>query len=237
MGPQDSAQETPAVPINPGGPIPHKTNFIVPILSIFALLLICSTTFFAYQDIQLQKQVASLTTLPTNTPAKIPATATPSASTSATPDVTANWQTYTNTKYGYSVQYPATFSLSDDSSQADMIILYPAGFDSLTPSQMQTAPTIVIETATSAASPQTLVSSLEAPGYSNIRNKTNASVGDIQGIQFTFNNTQAGSGDDQLETIISFKNKVLLFINLDDATNEPDVKIYNQILSTFQFTQ
>lgn len=52
------------------------------------------------QITQLQNQVSSAAT----------ATTVPSSSTSATADETANWKTYTNTKYGYSIKFPTDFS-------------------------------------------------------------------------------------------------------------------------------
>jgi hypothetical protein len=153
------------------------------------------------------------------------------------PNDTEFWYTYTNAKYSYSVKYPATYSLNNNSTQPDSVEFYPAGYGSLTPQQMQTTPTITINVTTLTSSPQDWVNMLKAPGYSNVRNKTDITIGNAQGIQYTFNNTQAGNGQAQLETVMPLENSSLLLITLNDASNDSDVEIYNQILSTFQFTK
>lgn len=57
------------------------------------------------QITELQSQVSSGTTATTTTP---------SSATSVTADETANWKTYTNTKYGYSIKFPTGFSAHEE---------------------------------------------------------------------------------------------------------------------------
>ena len=50
---------------------------------------------------------------PTPTPTKT-VTPTPTKTATPTPDETANWKTYTNTKYGFEFKYPATLFVNED---------------------------------------------------------------------------------------------------------------------------
>ena len=83
---------------------PKKTKSLVFILlGLFILFLIGATGYLGYQYCQLKKQLAEKTTqslLHTEIPAEIP---------NPSPDPTANWITYENTKYGYSFKYPFPF--------------------------------------------------------------------------------------------------------------------------------
>lgn len=73
----------------------HKFKILGGVLGIFVL---AGAVFGAYKLGQRQIQPGPK---PTPTPMVV---ATP------TPDFTANWKTYTNTKYGYSIKYPAIWS-------------------------------------------------------------------------------------------------------------------------------
>lgn len=71
---------------------------------ILSFLLIFSTAlagFFYWQNMRLKSMLAENI--------KQEATSTPIPTPTATPDPTANWKTYTNTAYKYSIKYPQTF--------------------------------------------------------------------------------------------------------------------------------
>ena len=74
---------------------PVKSWFKIVLFSILGIILAAGLVFAGYKLAQL-KQVKP-GPQPTPTPVVV---ATP------TPDPTANWKTYTNTKYGYSIKYP-----------------------------------------------------------------------------------------------------------------------------------
>lgn len=89
------------IPIQPANQFSRSPIF----LGLLVFLLLLSFSFLGYQNMQLQKQIESMQTLP-------------SATTQPNPDSTANWKTYTNTKYGFEFKYPEdwstpTFSIVD----------------------------------------------------------------------------------------------------------------------------
>lgn len=74
-----------------------KSNSTFSLLWIAAVAIFLGTTIvLAYQNFQLQKQISALQAPSFPTPTNIS-------------DPTANWFTYTNTKYKYSLKYPASY--------------------------------------------------------------------------------------------------------------------------------
>ncbi|PJE67671.1 hypothetical protein COU95_01115 [Candidatus Shapirobacteria bacterium CG10_big_fil_rev_8_21_14_0_10_40_9] len=76
----------------------HKGKILGGVLGIFVF---AGAVFGAYKFGQRQVQPG-----PWPTP-------TPKAVATPTPDETANWKTYTNTKYGYSIKYPPDFEIKE----------------------------------------------------------------------------------------------------------------------------
>lgn len=76
-----------------------------PLFLAIMLLLFLSTAFLAWQNWQLKQQLTNVASSPSPTPR-------------LTPNLTANWKTYTNSQYGYSVKYypplNPTKEISDD---------------------------------------------------------------------------------------------------------------------------
>jgi hypothetical protein len=83
-------------------PQPEKNNHWISILAvaIFILLALGAIAFLYYQNQQLKNMLANYQSQATSPP--IPA---------ATADPTANWKTYTNTEYYYSLKYPNDWNL------------------------------------------------------------------------------------------------------------------------------
>lgn len=106
MGPnQQPNLQTNQVPPPPPAPPPANSTPSAPrfpkifIIGIVVLLLIIlGAGAFVLQSKNNKQQVAQVTPVPTK-----PITPTP------TPDPTANWKMYTNTKYGISIKYPPTW--------------------------------------------------------------------------------------------------------------------------------
>ncbi len=218
--PMESEQSTPQTDNQPK----KSGSFTAIAVGVFILLCLGVVGFFYNQNQQLKQMLASYQTQ-----------ASPSPTSAATPDPTANWNTYTNTKYSYSLKYPTSYTPSINSSSSASFSLYPEGYDNLSNTQKQSAPTISFTTVLGISSPSAWINSLKAPGYSNVRNQISVSVGGRQGIQYTFNNTQAGNGQDETETVVQLDNRTILLINLNSSLNKSDINTYQQILSTFQF--
>ncbi len=93
--------QTPVVPTPL--PQPKKNNLVVILLSVFLLITLLISGYLLLQVQSLTKQLAQIQIQPTPTPlsTEIP---------SPTPDLTANWKTYKNTKVGFELKYPQRYS-------------------------------------------------------------------------------------------------------------------------------
>lgn len=105
MDPQGESSTTPA-PVSPTpAPEPAKKDshgITIAALAIFILLSLAAVAFLYYQNQQLKTMLANYQTTPVPT---------------ATPDVTANWKTYTNLQEGFSFKYPPAWSESTSSAK------------------------------------------------------------------------------------------------------------------------
>ncbi|MEK7112845.1 MAG: hypothetical protein AAB875_06050 [Patescibacteria group bacterium] len=87
-------QTVPIAPTPEPVPTPQKPkNFLLIGMVALVLILIASTGYLAFQNYQLRKQISQLQISPVPT-------------STATPDPTANWKTYINSEYKYSIKYP-----------------------------------------------------------------------------------------------------------------------------------
>jgi hypothetical protein len=228
-------------------PIPTKgSNRIIVLFSVLLLILLVSTGFLYYQNMNLQKQVISLKEIPTPSvsPTILPATSPP-----GTPDPTSAWKTYTNTNYGFEFKYP--FSLTEDSSEGAPGVSGP-----ITNSSISNTITNVFDT-----SELTDRSSENFDGFSIYEIDTNlitnftyasylnseltAIKNSPRGVQ-TATIQQISLGNQSYSYIDSEINIRRYFILSPDGkkliifsrTNNTSVfpSIFNQILSTFKFT-
>jgi hypothetical protein len=226
--------EVPIQQISPVQQIPNltpptnKSNSLPTMGIVFLIIILISTTAYcAFQYFHLKNQIV--------TSASNPKTVIAESSPLPTVNPIANWKTYTADKiFGFSIQYPPTYTLSDNSAKTVYLNLYPLGYNALSEIQKASAATITIQSVASAYTPQAWVNSLKAPGASNVKNISNTTVSGASAIQYTFNNTQAGNGQDQMGTVIPFKNNSLLLITLNSVDKESEL-LYSQILSTVKF--
>lgn len=81
---------------------PHKNKLFIIIGIIVLLILVIGTASAAFLSMNKQKSVQKMATQPPIIkPSSIP-----------TANPTANWKTYTNTQYGFTFQYPSSWTLS-----------------------------------------------------------------------------------------------------------------------------
>ncbi len=95
-------------------PVKLSSAKLVTSMFILIILLLGSSVFLFYQNSQLKKQVAALST--------------PSPTASATSDPTANWKTYKNDKYGFEFKYPTSYQentkISPPESNLDLFLAF-----------------------------------------------------------------------------------------------------------------
>ncbi len=107
----------PTIPIPPKPPI--SLNLVFLIITSISLLL---STFFIYQNWRLNQRLdALIRSQPTPT-----LSPTPQMNSDPALRDTANWKTYTNTKFGYSIKYPPTLTPLESTSD---IYLHQATFN------------------------------------------------------------------------------------------------------------
>lgn len=98
-----SSPQPPFLPQPPPLPIPPKSSHLVLLIAGLTLFLgglgggFVVSQYLASPKPKIEP-IAQIVDVPTPTPTSIP-----------TPDETANWKTYTNTKYGFSFKYPMNF--------------------------------------------------------------------------------------------------------------------------------
>lgn len=113
--PQPAPQENNPQPAKPVQPSPVKNSLLM-IMSALIIILVVVAGFFAWQTQKLTQQIAGMQTAPTPTPTATPtATPTQEASPSASPASVTGWKTYTNTQYGFTLNYPNTYQVLTDS--------------------------------------------------------------------------------------------------------------------------
>ncbi|MCX6816941.1 MAG: hypothetical protein NTZ93_03685 [Candidatus Beckwithbacteria bacterium] len=90
----------------PEPPKKSSSGFLV----ILVFLLFGVTAFLANQNLTLKQKITQLK----SSPSPAPALASPS------PDITADWQTYTNPAQGYSLKYPSAWQINDSAATVDI---------------------------------------------------------------------------------------------------------------------
>lgn len=103
MEPQDTQQPQPLQTPPPIPPKPQVKNSLVLIMSILLIVTVGIAGLFYFQIQKLSKELSKYQTQSSPTP-------------TATPDSTANWKTFTSTKFGFSFKYPPELTYIYDQS-------------------------------------------------------------------------------------------------------------------------
>lgn len=109
--PETMTTQPPTPPVSPAAavinqPVSHGKAFR-PVMAVAAVLLISGLSFGAYQFGKNQTPSSPIVEPPTLSP-------TVSSPSSNPADPTANWKTYTNTKYGFSFKYPKIWESEEE---------------------------------------------------------------------------------------------------------------------------
>jgi hypothetical protein len=98
---ESQATPQPPTPPAPTPPAPQIKNSLLLIMSVLLIVTVAIAGLFYFQIQKLSKELSKY---------QIQASPTPTA----TPDPTANWKTYTSTQFGYSFNYPQSWSLNSE---------------------------------------------------------------------------------------------------------------------------
>ena len=155
-------------------------------------------------------------------------------------DSTANWKSYTNTLYGYSIRYPSGAALSNNDknstpeSSNDIFLKFQYEGDGFTD---EIGPSISVSENASRFSPQEYFEQLEkesedrgdiAPLSDRITEKHDVQVGKIQGYQI-----EIFSFDSQTRTTYLSNGNLIVSISYPSSIPEIPEEDYSQLLETF----
>jgi len=199
----------PSEPIIP--PATHKPevkNSLVLIMSILLIVTVAIAGLFYFQIQKLSKQLSKYQTQPSPTP-------------SATPDITVNWKTYSDPKGKYSFKYPSDWTKSNDvglfnDPTKSFILGVEINPTSLDVNKWMTSKCLI--------------------------SGTNFCSDPIQGsITGSIQYNHPKSHYDSIDTLVTQENQIfditLASRNPNQSADQNTKQIYDQILSTFKFTE
>jgi len=140
-----------------------------------------------------------------------------------TPDSTANWKTYTNTKYGYSIKYPPEFNYKISGKGEAMVVFDPSQEVLKSPAAEDKA--LVIITADTS---KPVIDKTYYGEPTQIAEETKVTIDGEIGQQVVFSKPIAW-----IQTVVSHGQRSFYF-NLQNMQYHSE---YNQILSTFKFLE
>jgi len=215
--------------------VDKKNGFLVSLLSVLLLLSCIIAGFFAWQTQNLVKELQEIRSQELVTSVPTP-----------TPDPTADWKTYTNTKYFYTLKYPSHWLAESREPGVDntptiyatsrSIILSPDN-------QIQRVPNPLLEI-------QSVGSEISRPNYSEWVKRQRSNF--VEGYKITNETTYdiAGVSATLLEGLHMYPSsstyiKQLYFASSEEGVyhsisigsdTKQDSAVFDQILSTFKFT-
>lgn len=200
-----------------------KFPVIYLILSLLILVFLASTAFLFYQNMQLKNMLASYQTQPTVSP-----TATTYQSPVPTTDLTANWKTYTNNYWKISFKYPDTLlkSCPNYLTEKEGIGFWESDFTC--PDGHDVFPEIGL-------------TGYDLGKYTESKTPSKTETIIIDGKQeqkktYLYNESDgpAAGLKQSINVVIALPNGTIVMYQLgDDVTKQ---KLFDQILSTFKFT-
>jgi hypothetical protein len=206
-------------------PTPVKSNS--PLLMVFIVIILLfalgAAGYFAYQNWQLKQQISQVQ--PTPTPQITPTT---------TPDPTADWKTYTNSVYSYSFKYPNDWKTRPFAGSQETI--ESAKSFSLETEQSDSKAQVSAYQLDGNTDLETWITSHGPSGKSGeiffplVENVEKINYGSLTAIKFK--NSIPGLTGKHTSIATSSNKYVVVFV----ITNESDLLIIDQILSTIKFT-
>jgi hypothetical protein len=218
MDPQIPVQNVQSEPVTvPPATVPEKpksnNNILIVLFSLLVVLLIGSTGFLYYQNMNLQKQILSLKATPI-----------PVASPSPIPDFSASWKTYTDKTNNYSFKYPTDWTMNSFGALTDPTNSFSLSVEvnktSLSVTQWKTNKCIISGT--------NFCSDSFSSSFINF---------DYDYIQYNHPKSQY----DSIDTLVAQGNQIFDFSlasinpNQSAMNNENTRQIYDQIISTLTF--
>lgn len=210
-------------PITPPVQLPKpKAKFPIMylVLSLLSLLFLASTAFLYYQNIQLKSILATYQT----------SNASPTPT--ATIDLTADWETYTNSENGYSIKFPKTDYIRFVCPNEELTATK-RGADN------QTSPVMVTSCARDSRydlETKTYISIQKEPEETKYYDivKKDVQMGGVLGKLYihTFTNIEDGPYPKWFAIALVNKNNKTYEIYFSDKEK---LDLFNQILSTFKF--
>ncbi len=224
--------------VNPQPLQPIQNSHFAPknllFLLFFALILIVltvSATYFVLQSRQIPQTPAQLIVIPTHILSNQPY---PSVSNS---DETANWKTYTNIDYKFSLKYPNSYKLYENEEVSVDNVRTPK----------PNVVSIVSNTIPTINSNFVMTISTKNSRYSNIDDEVNNNdwcnyITSQKGKSIFLNNLKAllfentPCGSFGSTVIYTFKNNVVYLIKIESPASYSSIKeVTDSILSTFKF--
>lgn len=211
------------------------------VLLLASLVLLASTAFLYYQNIQLKNMLINYQTQPTSSPTPV-----------STTDPTANWKTYTDAKYNFSFKYPQSLEITPVTSDSTSLKANPEYFVGVTGSDVIYLSLFLYK---SDKNPTDWWNTDGKDKFEELRSSVESVITPKATINFTYNvqpktfagknalsvsvNSDYGSPQtppQRFLTIVQQNGYIFMTSYQEMGTTQPSTEISNQILSTFKFT-